>query len=600
MIVAINPLLRSLVVVLALCVAPIDTGAAQPGPIATEQSGADQKADAASIDPVTDPLGRDTPRGLVAGLMAALGDRDFARAARFLETDAEADRAVFLEWDGRRLARQLQEILDRSGSITSPVNLSGEPGGRQDDGLPPDTEVFGSIRTESGATDLLARRVERTGSTVWLVSRETLGQLPLLDLAADDPIASIPALDRLPAGPPIMGVPTTHWLVLIAFGALSYGLAWAATWLRRSAVRLVRGKTGPNRLSRFVEASEPPLRLFLAAIIFSLGVGHLGVSVVARYQLIWIVELAGWLAAAWLLWRMTDAVAGATLDRMSRRGQLTAYSTVSFASRVGKGLIAAFFFVFSLRALGVDVTAGLAALGIGGLAIALGAQKLFENLIGSMTLIADRPVRVGDFCRFGDTLGTIEEIGIRSTRVRTLDRTVVTVPNGEFSSLQLENYSRRDRFWFHHTLGLRYETSPDQIRFLLQELRSVLYAHPKVDPDPARVRFVTFNAYSLDIEIFAYVYAVDYNDFLEIQEDLMLRCMDVVARSGTGFAFPSQTLYLGRDQGLNGQKTTHAESIVRKWTDDGELQIPRFRQDRIDELRRSIDYPPRGAAVNGR
>src|SRR5690606_22365912 len=133
-------------------------------------------------------------------------------------------------------------------------------------------------------------------------------------------------------------------------------------------------------------------------------------------------------------------------------GQLTAYSAVSFLKRAFKALLALLFVASLLRAFGVNVTAGLAALGVGGLAIALGAQKLFENLIGSLTLRADRPVRIGDVCRFGSTLGTVEEIGSRSTRMRTLDRTVLTVPNGEFSTLHIENYSQRDRFWFHPVL----------------------------------------------------------------------------------------------------------------------------------------------------
>ncbi|NJL09080.1 MAG: mechanosensitive ion channel family protein [Methylacidiphilales bacterium] len=263
-----------------------------------------------------------------------------------------------------------------------------------------------------------------------------------------------------------------------------------------------------------------------------------------------------------------------------------------FQGLVALALVAALLHVF-----GIDFTTALAALGIGGLAIALGAQKFFENLIGSLTLILDQPVRVGDFCRFGTALGTVEDIGMRSTRIRTLDRTVLTVPNGEFSALHIENFSRRDRFWFHPTLSVRYDTDPEQMRFLLQELRAMLYAHPRVDPDPARVRFIRLGAFSLDIEIFAYVYAVNMDDYLEVQEDLLLRCMEIVAKSGSGFAFPSQTLYVARDSGRDGEKATAARDSVKQWQEAGELQVPRFHPDRIRELRNTIDYPPPGAAV---
>jgi MscS family membrane protein len=163
-------------------------------------------------------------------------------------------------------------------------------------------------------------------------------------------------------------------------------------------------------------------------------------------------------------------------------------------------------------------------------------------------------VRVGDFCRFGDKVGTVEEIGLRSTRIRTLDRTVVTVPNADFSGLQIENFARRDQIRLHTTLGLRYETTPEQLRLLLARLRELLLSHPKIDPDPARVRFVGFGAYSLDLEIFAYARTTDWDEFLRIREELYLRMMDLVAEAGSSFAFPSQISYFGGDAALAAQR----------------------------------------------
>jgi MscS family membrane protein len=174
--------------------------------------------------------------------------------------------------------------------------------------------------------------------------------------------------------------------------------------------------------------------------------------------------------------------------------------------------------------------------------------------VGSVTLIADQPIRVGDFCKVGQTLGTVEQIGMRSTRLRTNDRTIVTIPNGEFSSLQIENFAHRDRFLFAPKLRLHFSTTPAQMRSLLAELRTLLTATPKVDPDPARVRFIGIGENSLDVEVFSYILADDFNEYLEIQEDLLLRMMDLVATRGKGFALPSQTLYLDRDNGLAGPK----------------------------------------------
>ena len=246
-----------------------------------------------------------------------------------------------------------------------------------------------------------------------------------------------------------------------------------------------------------------------------------------------------------------------------------------------------------LDILGVDVTTGLAALGIGGLALALGAQKTIENLVGSVTVVADKPVRVGDFCQFGDISGTVEDIGIRSTQIRTLDRTIVTVPNGAFASMQIENYSVRDEFRLFTVLTMRYESTPDQIRFLLVEIRKILYAHSAINNVPARVRFTGFGAHSLDITVFAYVRAGSYEEFLEIQEDIFFRIMDVVKESGTDFAFPSQTLYMGQDTQPLEKDANRIGKIIKGLAEKDELGLPHFSKSEIEELDGTITMPER-------
>jgi MscS family membrane protein len=247
--------------------------------------------------------------------------------------------------------------------------------------------------------------------------------------------------------------------------------------------------------------------------------------------------------------------------------------------------------------LSVNVMALIAGLGVGGIAVALAAQKTIENLFGGVTLIADRPVRPGDFCRFGDRVGTVEEIGLRSTRVRTLDRTIVTIPNAEFSTLQLENFAERDQIRFHTILGLRYETGSDQLRHVLASVRRLLLSHPRVSADPARVRFVQFGAYSLDLEIFAYVRTADWNEFLAIREDLLLRLMDIVEASGTGFAFPSETHYVARDEGLDTEKARLAAEEIRALREQSSLPLPDYAEETKAELSGSLDYPPKGSAL---
>jgi MscS family membrane protein len=125
----------------------------------------------------------------------------------------------------------------------------------------------------------------------------------------------------------------------------------------------------------------------------------------------------------------------------------------------------------------------------------------------------------------------------------------------------------------------------------------MLYSHPKVERDGARIRFVGFGGSSLDLEIFAYLKATEMPDFLSIQEDLLLRIMDIIARAGTGIAFPSQTTYLAKDTPLDSQKTEEAVTQVRQWRDRGELPFPDFRPDEVGHPRDPIEYPPPGSSL---
>ena len=186
---------------------------------------------------------------------------------------------------------------------------------------------------------------------------------------------------------------------------------------------------------------------------------------------------------------------------------------------------------------------------IGGIAVALAAQKTLENVIAGASLIFDQAVRVGDSLKVGEIVGTVDHIGLRSTRIRTLDRTVVSVPNGQIANASLETLSARDKFWFHPVVTLRYETTPAQLRIVLDGIRTMLEAHAAVDPTSIRVRFVRLGAFSLDVEGVAYLYARDWDHFLELQEQLLFGITEIVERAGTGIAFPSQTMYVAERQG---------------------------------------------------
>lgn len=300
---------------------------------------------------------------------------------------------------------------------------------------------------------------------------------------------------------------------------------------------------------------------------------------------------------AWLVLVISDRLADfCTLKRQEPSDQRrfdAALMRILF--RLLSIVMLVFLGVYAAEFVGIPIAPLLAGLGVGGLAIALAIRPTLENVIGGLTLFADRPVRVGDFCAYGDKIGTVEEIGLRSTRIRSLERSIVTVPNAEFAQMQIDNFAARDQRLFKTILQLRYETTPDQLRYVLADLRKMLLGHPMVTASPARVRFVGYGAYSLDLEVFAYLRCQDQDEFLAAQEDILLRIADIVNNAGSGFAFPSQTMYYTRDSGNDSAQTHVAEAAVEDWRSRGSLPFPNFDPALRWEMEDILDYPPRGA-----
>jgi MscS family membrane protein len=313
-----------------------------------------------------------------------------------------------------------------------------------------------------------------------------------------------------------------------------------------------------------------------------------------------IIETGLWTIAhfcwAWAIIAAGDIIADIFIrsPRIQRRGVNA--SLIRITTRIISLVIAVWVSLEGADRFGISVVPMLAGLGVGGLAIALAVRPTLENLIGGFILFMDKPIRVGDLCRFGDQLGIVEEIGLRSTRIRMFEDTIVSVPNAEFSQLQLENLSRRKKTLFRVTLGLRYETTSEQLRYVLANLREMLLGHPKVSSEDLRVRFSRFGDYSLDVEIFAYILTKDRPEYWAIREDLNLRIMEIVKAAGTGFAFPSQTAYFTQDSGLDAERSRQAEAQVEDWRVKGKLPFPEFDKEEQLKFENTLDYPPSGSS----
>jgi MscS family membrane protein len=557
---------------------------------APAQAPAAPKASTPPQTPSEDPLGRSTPRGTVIGFIKAAQDQDYERAVQYL--DARQGSKV-----AQGLARQLKVILDRGLSAVDMDVLSAKPEGNLEDGLPPNQERLGAAKAGSERLDILLNRVQRgDGPPIWLFSAETLRGIPQIYEEVRPPWIEEniwPPLREIR----FLHFPLWEWLALLLAIPCVIGAARLLSFLLLALLRRAVLRLTGEQDDRHLQTIAGPIRLLaLAAAIIS-GASLIGLPLLARYFWSRVAGVLIILAVTWLALRVIDVVAElATLHlrRINRTDQIALAHLLRRLSAVTAIILAALALLYLAN---VNLTAALAGLGIGGIAIAFAAQKTLENLLGGILIVSDRPVHVGDFCRVGDFQGTVEDIGLRSTRIRTNNRTLVSVPNGQMAALSVENFAVRDKIWFHHTIGVRYETSADQLRYLLAEVRGMLYAHPRIESDSAWVRLVRFGASSLDLEVFAYVLTSDYTTYLGIQEDLLLRCMDIIEASGTRIAMPSQTAYAAQDPGLDPERSKAAIARVQRWRQDRELPFPDFAPERIAEMKDGLEYPVAESAL---
>jgi MscS family membrane protein len=489
---------------------------------------------------LADTYGRETPRSAVTGLVKALGEQDYARAANYFEIAPPANpRAAAAASD---LARRLQGALDSGGSLIPFAGLSNEATGRVDDTLPLEQEQVGTLKFNDQDVPLLLTRGEVTkGQQLWRVSAQTIKLL-----RTHAPEAAAPAADNI-TETSVAGAPIVDWGLLLGLAVVSF----VALRLLASLVLFLLGRVVRNREQsptfRFSHAALPPLSLFLAVIGFYAYADALPVSIVARQTLLRYAGIVAWIALAWFALRFIDAISRLVIARMQRSQRRQAVSVITLLRRSAKLMLLAFAIVAILDTLGIDVTTGIAALGIGGIALALGAQKTIENLVGSVTVIVDRPVQVGDFCKVGDVTGTVEDVGMRSTRIRTNDRTVVTIPNGNFAALQIENFATRDRYLFNPVIGLEYGVSADKVREGIAIIEGVLKEHESIDQDGPRATLAGFGESALNVEVFSYIAVSDAVEALHIKQDLLLAMLERLEKAGLGLAFPTRTLHLKPD-----------------------------------------------------
>lgn len=499
-----------------------------------------------------DPLGRNTPQGTIVGFMTSAQKGDYERALKYLDTKKTGRSA-------HRLVDQLQIVL-RGGFSGKIGLLTSKTEGRLNDKLPPSKELVGTIETDSLSLDVFLERTQRGNDPpVWLFSSETLEKIPQAyeEFKVGPLDAYIPRfmIDRF-----FLWFPLWQWAFIIIAIPLSFIIATLLTRLLTPLLLKIVRRVLKAGGDHHVMTLTGPLRVFILALAAG-SISLFSRSILTSLFWAYAAMTLAVLGATWLCLKLIHLV----VSLKERQWAATATGRVAMIQLVGKlskALLVIICFLVILHIGGINITAALTGLGIGGIAIAFAAQKTLENLFGGIMIISDQPVRVGDFCRVGTYTGTIETIGLRSTYIRTLDRTLVSIPNGQLAGMSLENYAFRDKLFFHHVLTLQPDTTPEQLTDVLARISTALQDHSKVEPSTLRVNLTKVSESGFVLDINAYLLDTDDKGFIETQEMFLLKIMEIVDTSGTALAFSPKIEPLGR---------LLSEGRTRKRTDPGQM-----------------------------
>jgi MscS family membrane protein len=483
------------------------------------------------------------------GFLKYQGRRDFATAARYLQLPPDE------EIDLEQLAKELDALLPRFK--TNVGLLSDDPNGTVEPGLPPGQVRAGVLTVGGTTTDVVLVRVDDAVSgKIWLISQETVASFPKLyaEIQNETPTATDRIATVAVSGRQLLGMSTRQWLGWLLSIPISWVLVWLLTFVL-SAPRRVWYKL--RRLPFTTLWDTPvgmPLRCIIAILLHTVFVYLLGPPLLYRFYYFRCMAALLVGCVAWLVSSISDQGFDRVVERkrMHSSGGESILILMQRLSRVVMLIIAA---VAALALFGLNVKAALTGLGIGGLAIALGAQKTLENLIGGVSLLMDKAVNVGDFCRIGDRIGTVEDIGLRSLKLRTLDQNLLVVPNGALAQMQFENMRARTKLLINQNFSLRIETQIEQLRFVLDRVKSLLDEHPAIESGSSRVRVIGFAGAAFELELFAYGKTGNWTELTAIRQDVLLKIADIVEAAGTRFAAPTRLTYLSTDAGVNEEKT---------------------------------------------
>jgi MscS family membrane protein len=516
-----------------------------------------QPAGASPATAKTDQLGRSTPYGTVYGFLQAAQSGDYSIAAQYLQMNAGRRQT-----EGDELATKLYVAMN--STFAGNLRPSRDPEGTPQEDVPLDRQKLGMMAAGDVEVELqLVRVSDPSAGKIWLIAADTLSEIPELY----DQISARKVESRLPPWAvkhQLAGLPLWQWLALILLIPVAAGAAWLVLMVLQIPLRWWAKKQGEEDLSHWRSVSAPGW-LLVGAIIHRILASYLGLPLLPRHYYFQVTAVAGIIGLNWILWRVVRWFLQRVRNRALARGHGGTGSLMLLGERIIKAVIfvMGLFLIFGI--LGFNLTTALAGVGIGTLAIGFGAQQTIANLFGGVSVLGDEAIHVGDVCKFGDRTGTVEDIGLRSTRVRTDERTLLVIPNGTVATINVENLSRRDKLLFKTVLGFHLDTAPDHLRYVLTEIQNVLTGHPRIEKNTVRVRLIELTASAINVELVCYVQTQDFDVFAQTRQELLLGIMHFVEDSGSTLA--SQTFYLSQDPAADKQKIKMAGMVVEQKDD---------------------------------
>ena len=535
-------------VVAAAVLSVSSLASAAPALMTTPAVSASAKSDAPkpSAQETDEIVAPDSPRGSIESYLRLCKQGRFQEAAHYLSVpDSEVRR-------GAELARKLKVVIDSHFWIDVDT-LSPNSEGEKSDLLPPGHEQIGQIAGPNGKSSpvRLVRRGYPGPDARWVFSRATVDQID----EWYDHLEQRWFLDHLPKSLLKVGprdLMLWQWIALPILAAVSWVMGNLLSRISRGILARLAKRTVTPVDDALVARLGGPLTLTWLLSLVYWALPWLGLYALAEDFVKGLLRGGFLFTFFWVVSRLIDVWGKLIIASDWAKDRAASTSLVPLGVRVGKIAVLVVAIVALVSAMGYPAASLLAGLGVGGLALALAAQKTVENLFGAFSIGADQPFREGDFIKVDDFMGTVESLGLRSTRIRTLDRTLISIPNGKLSEMKVESFAHRDRLRLSCTIGLVYSTTADQMRQVLADVEGVLRNHPKIWPESITVRFKEFGTSALNIEVMAWFLTSDFAEFQDIRQELLLSFMDCVKRAGSDFAFPTQTIHLHSDSSSRG------------------------------------------------